>query len=88
MLMMNCLEFLPIYFGVLKAGCIVRSDELPIFQLRDQVLPGPGGRRGAGVRTGVHQPHGRDQHGDPAVRMLFFVGKDGPAYTEDCLQAQ
>ena len=23
MLMMNCLEFLPIYFGILKAGCIV-----------------------------------------------------------------
>ena len=22
-LMMNCLEFLPIYFGILKAGCIV-----------------------------------------------------------------
>ena len=23
MLLMNCLEFLPIYFGILKAGCIV-----------------------------------------------------------------
>ena len=23
MLLMNCLEFLPIYFGILKAGCVV-----------------------------------------------------------------
>ena len=35
-LMMNCLEWLPIYFGVLKAGCI---DELPLFKRRDQILP-------------------------------------------------
>lgn len=30
-LLMNCLEWLPIYFGILKTGALGRTDELQIF---------------------------------------------------------
>ncbi len=84
-LMMNCLEWLPIYFGILKAGCVAvpmnfrySSDEIKYcLDLADvEVLVfGPEfiGRIDAICRD------------IPKVRMLFFVGKDKPAYTEDCL---
>ena len=84
-LLMNCLEWLPIYFGILKAGCIAvpmnfryASDEIRYcLDLADvEVLVfGPEfiSRMDAIVND------------IPGVRTLFFVGSDGPAYTEDCL---
>ena len=85
-LMMNCLEFLPIYFGILKAGCIVvpmnyryASDEIQYcLDLAD-------------IEVLVFGPEFVDrmdpiQDAIPGVRMQFFVGKDGPAYTENCIQ--
>ncbi|MBQ4600053.1 MAG: acyl--CoA ligase [Oscillospiraceae bacterium] len=84
-LMMNCLEWLPIYFGILKAGCIAvpmnfrfSSDEIKYcLELAD-------------VEVLVFGPEFISrmdviEKQIPQVRMLFFVGKDGPAYTEDCL---
>ena len=85
-LMMNCLEWLPIYFGILKAGCIAvpmnfrySSDEIKYcLELAD-------------VEVLVFGPEFVSRMdaiaGDlPLVRMMFFVGTDGPSYTEDCMR--
>ncbi|MCI5993663.1 MAG: acyl--CoA ligase [Clostridiales bacterium] len=85
-LMMNCLEWLPLYFGILKAGCIAvplnfrySSDEIKYcLELADVevLLFGP-------EFTGRMDVIAGDL---PQVRFMFFVGSDGPAYTEDCLR--
>jgi len=85
-LLMNCLEWLPIYFGILKAGCVAvpmnfrySSDEIKYcLDLADvEVLVfGPE----FVSRMDVIEKE------IPGVRMLFYVGKDGPAYTEDCIR--
>ena len=85
-LLMNCLEWLPIYFGILKAGCVAvpmnyrySSDEIKYcLDLAD-------------VEVLVFGPEFVSRmdviaNEIPAVRMMFYVGKDGPAYTEDCLR--
>ena len=85
-LLMNCLEWLPIYFGILKAGCVAvpmnyrySSDEIKYcLDLAD-------------VEVLVFGPEFISRmdaiaNEIPAVKMLFFVGKDGPAYTEPCLK--
>ena len=84
-LLMNCLEWLPIYFGILKAGCIAvpmnfryASDEIRYcLDLAD-------------VEVLVFGPEFISRmdaiaNDIPGVRTLFFVGSGGPAYTEDCL---
>ena len=87
-LLMNCLEWLPLYFGALKAGCVAvplnfrySSDEI-------QYCLGL-----ADVEALVFGPEfvGRMEpiHADlPQVRMTFFVGPESlrPAYAEDCLR--
>lgn len=85
-LMMNCLEWLPVYFGILKAGCIAvplnfrySSEEIKYcLELADvEVLVfGPEfvGRMDA-IAGSL-----------PQVRMMFFVGRDKPAYAEDCIR--
>ena len=83
-LLMNCLEWLPIYFGILKAGCVAvplnfrySSDEIKYcLELAD-------------VEVLVFGPEfvGRL---DPIVdslsqvKQMFFVGRSKPAYAEDC----
>ena len=85
-LLMNCIEWLPLYFGILKAGCIAvpmnfrySSDEIKYcLDLADvEVLVfGPEFvTRMDAIATDITN-----------VKMLFFVGKDGPEYTEDCLK--
>ena len=82
-LLMNCLEWLPIYFGILKAGCIAvpmnfrySSDEIKYcLELAD-------------VEVLIFGPEfisrmDAIQNEIPGVRMCFFVGKNGPDYTED-----
>ena len=85
MLLMNCLEFLPIYFGILKAGCIVvpmnyrySGDEIQYcLDLADvEILV-----FGPEFVSRMDSIQGQN----PKVRTMFFVGHDGPAYTEDCL---
>ena len=83
-LLMNCLEWLPIYFGVLKAGCVAvplnfRYSSEEIRYCLDL----------ADVEVLVFGPEfiGRmDVIAEeiPGVRTLFFVGRNGPGYTEDC----
>ena len=82
-LLMNCLEWLPIYFGILKAGCIAvpmnfrySSDEIKYcLELAD-------------VEVLIFGPEfvsrmDAIQNEIPGVRMCFYIGKDGPSYTED-----
>ena len=84
-LLMNCLEWLPIYFGILKAGCIAvpmnyrySSDEIKYcLDLAD-------------VEVLVFGPEFVTRmdviaNDIPGVRMMFYVGKNGPQYTEDCI---
>ena len=85
-LLMNCLEWLPLYFGILKAGCVAvpmnfrySSDEIKYcLDLADvEVLVfGP---------EFVSRMDAIEKE-IPSVRMLFYVGKDGPAYAEDCIR--
>jgi len=83
LLLMNCLEWLPLYFGILKAGCVAvpmnfrySSDEIKYcLELAD-------------VEVLIFGPEFISrmdviQNDIPGVKMLFFVGKDGPRYTED-----
>ncbi len=83
---MNCLEWLPIYFGILKAGCLAvpmnfrySSDEIRYcLDLAD-------------VEVLVFGPEFISrmdplQGNLPGLRMQFFVGKNPPAYAEDCLR--
>ena len=84
-LLMNCIEWLPLYFGILKAGCIAvpmnfrySSDEIKYcLELADVevLLFGPEFiSRMDAIAAEI-----------PAVKTMFFVGKEGPAYTEDVL---
>ena len=84
-LLMNCIEWLPIYFGILKAGCIAvpmnfrySSDEIKYcLDLADVevLIFGPEFiSRMDAIKDEI-----------PFVKTLFFVGKNGPLYTEDCI---
>ena len=85
MLMMNCLEFLPIYFGILKAGCIVvpmnyrySSDEIKYcLDLADVEI----------LVFGPEFITRMDEIADkiPGTKSLFFVGKNAPEYAEECI---
>ena len=84
-LLMNCLEWLPIYFGVLKAGCIAvpmnfrySSDEIKYcLDLADAELLvfGP-------EFVSRMEPIYKDLD---MVNTFFYVGKDVPPYAEDCM---
>lgn len=85
MLMMNCLEFLPIYFGILKAGCVVvpmnyrySSDEIlycaDLADLEALVF----GPEFVGRMDAISNKLGK-------IKTMFFVGEGKPAYAEDCL---
>ena len=85
-LLMNCLEWLPIYFGILKAGCVAvpmnfrySSDEIKYcLELAD-------------VEVLIFGPEFISRmdliaNDLPGLKLQFFVGKEGPAYTEDCIR--
>ncbi len=83
-LLMNCLEWLPIYFGILKAGCIAvpmnyrySSDEIKYcLELADVDV----------LVFGSEFVSRMDAiSGELSLRMMFYVGKGCPSYTEDCL---
>ena len=83
-LLMNCLEWLPVYFGILKAGCIAvpmnfrySSDEIAYcLDLADVDI----------LVFGPEFTSRMDAIADKvSLRTMFFVGKNGPAYTEDYL---
>ncbi|MBR5537409.1 MAG: acyl--CoA ligase [Clostridia bacterium] len=85
-LLMNCLEWLPIYFGILKAGCVAvpmnfrySSDEIKYcLDLADAEV----------LVFGPEFISRMNPIADslPMVKTLFFVGQDGPTYAEDCMR--
>jgi len=85
-LMMNCLEWLPVYFGVLKAGCIVvpmnyryTAEEIRYcLDLADAevFIFGPE------FRSRVEQIRNEI----PKVKEILYVGSDVPDYAEDFLK--
>ena len=85
-LLMNCLEWLPIYFGILKAGCIAvpmnfrySSDEIKYcLDLADAEV----------LVFGPEFVSRMNPIADsiPQVKTLFFVGHHHPAYAEDCMK--
>jgi len=85
-LMMNCLEWLPVYFGILKAGCIAvplnfrySSEEIKYcLELADVEV----------LVFGPEFVERMDAIADSLaqVRMMFFVGRGKPAYAEDCFK--
>ena len=85
-LLMNCLEWLPIYFGILKAGCIAvpmnfrySSDEIKYcLELADVEVLVFGPEFVSRMDAIADELNG--------LRFTFYVGKNGPAYTEDCLR--
>ena len=84
-LLMNCLEWLPIYFGILKAGCIAvplnyRYSSEEIRYCLDL----------ADVEILVFGPEFVERVNAIAdqldrVGMKFFVGRQIPPYAEDCM---
>ncbi len=84
-LLMNCLEWLPIYFGILKAGCIAvpmnfryAADEIKYcLDLADVELLVFGPEFISRMDTIASEIPGT---------KLFFVGKDAPSYAEDCMR--
>ena len=84
-LMMNCLEWLPIYFGILKAGCIAvpmnfrySAEEIKYcLDLADVDVLIFGPEFVTRMDTIADQVN---------LRFTFYVGKNGPSYTEDCIR--
>ncbi len=83
-LLMNCLEWLPIYFGILKAGCIAvpmnfrySADEIKYcVELADVSVLVFGPEFISRIDTIQESLN---------LKMLFYVGKNGPSYAEDCI---
>ena len=86
LLLMNCLEFLPLYFGILKSGCTVvplnyryTSEEirycLDLADVEILVFGPEFVERMDAVKDSI-----------PKVHTLLFLGKNGPDYTQDCLR--
>ena len=85
-LLMNCLEWLPIYFGILKAGCTVvpmnfRYSEEEIdycLDLADVDVLVFGNEFISRIDPIAAKPN--------RLKMIFYVGSDAPEYSEDCLK--
>ena len=83
-LLMNCLEWLPLYFGILKAGCVAvpmnfrySSDEIEYcLDLADVEVLVFGPEFVSRIDPIIDKITG--------VKLLFFVGREIPAYAEDC----
>ena len=85
-LLMNCIEWLPIYFGILKAGCIAvpmnfrfSGDEIEYcLNLADVEVLVFGPEFISRMET-VHETVEK-------TRIFFYLGKGGPEYAENCLE--
>ncbi|MBE6894983.1 MAG: acyl--CoA ligase [Ruminococcaceae bacterium] len=85
-LVMNCLEWLPVYFGILKAGCIAvpmnyrySSDEIKYcLDLADVEMLIFGPEFISRIDAIVNDI--------PTVNTLFFVGREVPDYAQNCLE--
>ncbi len=83
-LLMNCIEWLPLYFGILKAGCIAvpMNFRYAAEEIRYCVDL-------ADVELLIFGPEFIERidavaSSMPKVRTMFFVGREAPSYSEDC----
>ncbi len=86
LLLMNCLEWLPLYFGILKTGALAvpmnyryAADEIQYCACL------------ADVSVMVFGPEFTERvqaarEGMPLIRNYFFVGKNPPAFADNCEQ--
>ncbi len=85
-LLMNCIEWLPIYFGILKAGCLAvpmnfrfSGDEIEYcLDLADVEVLVFGPEFISRMET--------VQKTVKTTKLFFYLGKGGPEYAEDCLE--
>ncbi len=84
-LLMNCLEWLPIYFGILKAGCVAvpmnfrfSEDEIKYCCDLADVDVLIFGQEFITRITPIYEFLEK-------TKTFFFVGKDKPQYAEDCI---
>ena len=85
-LLMNCLEWLPIYFGILKAGCVAvpmnyrySSDEIKYcLDLADAEVLVFGPEFVSRIDAISYEIRW--------LKMRFFVGEDCPSYAEPCMK--
>ena len=85
---MNCLEWLPIYFGILKTGAHGGADEFPLLPaMRSPTALDLADVRSAGIRPGVYRParsHGPGQSAQGRQAAASSVaGPRRPAYADD-----
>ena len=71
-LLMNCLEWLPIYFGILKAGALAVPLNFRYSADRDQVLCRTCRDRYSGIRAGVHRTSRGDCRRDQQRTSVIF----------------
>ncbi len=83
-LLMNCIEWLPLYFGILKAGCVAvpMNYRYSAEEIRYCVDL-------ADVEVLIFGPEFIERidavaSSMPKVRTMFFVGREAPSYSEDC----
>ncbi len=83
-LLMNSLEWLPIYFGILKAGCIA----VPLnFRYSGEEIKYCLDLADCSVLVFGPEFIGRMDtvYNDlPKIKAMFFIGKNKPAYAEEC----
>ncbi len=83
-LLMNCIEWLPLYFGILKAGCIA----VPMnFRYTAEEIKYCAAL--ADVEVLIFGPEFIEridtvQEEMTGVHTMFYIGKDKPAYAQDC----
>lgn len=84
-LMMNCIEWLPIYFGILKAGCIAvpmnyrySSDEIKYCLELADVEVFIFGTEFISRVDAIHNNLDK-------VKIMLFVGNNTPDYAENCM---
>ncbi len=85
-LLMNCLEWLPIYFGILKAGAVA----VPLnFRYTSEEITYCLDKADVNVLVFGPQFIGRVEDAMPAAgkgRLLFYVGDDCPSFAEDYIE--
>ena len=82
-LLMNCLEWLPIYFGILKTGAVAVPMNYRYTAEEIEYCLKLSEARRAGVRAGVRRAGWRRwSTGCPRLDPRFFVGADCPSFAE------
>ena len=82
-LLMNCLEWLPVYFGILRSGAV--AVPLNFRYTAEEIKYCLGLSEAMGLVFGPEFIDRMEAISDeiPAVNLLLYVGENGPAFAED-----